>query len=159
MENKYNVLINYLGEGEFKFIVKKIGEVSITRHRPVYIYNADVDTINNLRTLRRLLIEITIGAKPSGAYKIYNLDEINREKDRLFDNRVSADRRGYESVSNNEVKSILSSGTNGPIMEETVEVKEPVKEEIKTEEPKKEVKKTTTKKSTTKKSTKKSTKK
>ena len=36
MNGKYNVLINYLGDGDFKFTVKKIGEVVISKTRPVY---------------------------------------------------------------------------------------------------------------------------
>ncbi len=130
MDSKYNVLINYLGEGDFKFIIKKIGEVTITRFKPIYLYNADVDTINSLRQLRRMLIEITIGAKPEGAFKVYNLDNYNREIDYLKDPRLVADKRGFEAVTDNEVKSILSSGTNGPIVEEkpvVVEKKTPAK--------------------------------
>ena len=154
MKNKYNVLIKYSGDSEFKFVIKKIGEVSITKTRPVYIYNADVDTINNLRALRRMLIEITIGAKPTGAYKIYNMDDFNKSQDALKDARIVADRRGFnEAVSNNEVKSILSSGTNGPI-----EIDEPIKKDTKTEEVIEEDKPKKARKST-KKSTKKTTKK
>lgn len=115
MNSKYNVLINYKGEGEFKFIVKKIGEVSITKDKPVYIYNADVDMINNLRQLRRMLIEITIGAKPTGAFKILNTEDYEKKVTFVKANIPNLDRRGTEAVSNNEVKSILSSGSNGPI--------------------------------------------
>jgi len=135
MDSKYNVLINYKGEGEFKFTVKKVGEVSITKDKPVFLYNADVDTIDNLRQLRRMLIEIAIGAKPNGAYKILDLDDYNREASLLNDKRYVIDRRGTEAISNNEVKSILSSGSNGP---------------IELDEPKKESSKTTKKKSTKK---------
>lgn len=152
MDSKYNVFVSYRGDNEFKFTIKKIGEVSISRTKPIFIYNADIDVVNNLRTLKRMLIDIIIGAKPTGAYKIYDLDTINKEKERLMDSRVVADRRGYEAVSNNEVKSILSSGTSGPIIDEEVKP-------VITEEPKKEEKKTTTKKVTKKKSTKKTSKK
>ena len=41
--NKYNVMITYAGEGNFKFTLRKIGEVEITNTRPIYIYNADVE--------------------------------------------------------------------------------------------------------------------
>lgn len=152
MNSKYNVLVNYLGDNEFKFIVKKIGEVSISKSKPVYIYNADVETINNLRTLRRMLVEIKIGAKPTGAYKVYNMDDFDKQHDRLLDSRIVQDRRGYiETVSNNEISSILSSGTNGPIIEEP---ETPVVDEPKTEDkPKSQTTKKTTKKNTGKKKT------
>lgn len=123
MNSKYNVLINYLGDNEFKFVVKKIGEVSITKTKPVYIYNADVETINHLRTLRRMLIEIVIGGKPAGAYKIYNMDDYNRENTLLNDARFISDRRGLTTaVSSNEISSILSSGSNGPIIDDEPKV-------------------------------------
>ena len=133
MTNKYNVLVNYLGDSESKIVVKKKGDVSISHSRPVYFYNMDSDMINDLRVLRRMLIEIKIGAKPDGAYKIYNLDDYNREKERLNDTRVEYDRRGHEAVSNDEVSNILKSGTSGPI-----------------EEPNKATRKRTTKKTTKK---------
>lgn len=123
MNNKYNILITYSGDDEFRFMIKRIGEVSITRTRPVYIYNADVDTINNLRLLRRMLIEIKIGAKPEGAYKIYNLDDYNR-KEKVLHRDINLAKPSEDILSNAEVKSILKN--HGPIVEETVE--EPVEE-------------------------------
>ena len=149
MNSKYNVLVRYLGDGEFKFTIKKLGEVSISKSKPVYIYNADVETINDLRTLRKMLIEITIGAKPTGAFKVYNFDEINKKEERLRDTRIVADRRGTESLDNNDIKSILSSGSNGPIIEE---VSTPV--EKKAEEKPKTTRKTTKKSTKSKKTTK-----
>ena len=62
-----------------------------------------------------MLIEITIGGKPTGAYKIFNLDDFNRERDMYNDRRIVMDRRGVETVSNNDISSILKSGSNGPI--------------------------------------------
>lgn len=163
MNSRYNVLINYLGENTFKFVLKKVGEISISKDKPVYVYGADIETINHLRTLRRMLIEIKIGAKPEGAYKIYNMENIDREKERLKDTRVEYDRRGYETVSSNDIKSILSSGTNGPIEIEATKIKsisgvdndEDIKgdivDEVKVVEPKKEEKQKTTKKRGTRK--------
>lgn len=154
MDSKYNVLVNYLGDGEFKFQVRKIGEVSITKDKPVYLYNADVETINNLRVLKRMLIEIVIGAKPNGAYKVYNLDDYNREQALYNNKNVIADRRGVETVSNNDIKSILSSGSNGPILDEEPKIIPIVEETKKVEKPK-----TTSKKSTSKTTKKKTSKK
>lgn len=164
MNSKYNVLIKYLGDGEFKFSIRKIGEVSISKDRPVYLYNATVDIVNSLRALRRMLIEITIGGKPTGAYKIYNLDDYNRENAMYNDRRIVVDRRGVEAVSNNDISNILKSGSNGPIeIEEdkivsitpTNDVKdEDIVDEVKITKPK-----TTTKKTTKKSSSKKTSKK
>jgi len=156
MQEKYNVFIRYSGDDEFKFVVKKIGEVSISKNRPVYIYNADLDIIESLRLLRRMHIEVTIGAKPAGAFKIYNLEDYDRKAERLADKRVVMDRRGYEPVSNDEISSILSSANNGPIEEEP-KIEEPVvePEEPKIEEPKVEEKPVKKTKKNTKKTTKK----
>ena len=162
MNGKYNVLINYLGDGDFKFTVKKIGEVVISKTRPVYIYNADVDVINSLRTLRRMLIEIVIGAKPTGAYKIYNMEDYDKPRDFLNDYRVVMDRRGYEVVTNNDIKSILSSGSNGPIeiegnkvesvsgVDKEEEITGEVVDEVVITKPKKPTKKSTSQKTTKK---------
>ena len=40
---------------------------------------------------------------------------INKERDMYNDRRVVMDRRGVETVSNNDISSILKSGSNGPI--------------------------------------------
>lgn len=159
MNSKYNVLINYKGEGEFKFIIKKVGEVSITRDKSVYLYNADVETINNLRQLRRMLIEITIGAKPAGAYKVLNLEDYEKNVTVTKNSSFFKGNSSVEAVSNNEVKSILSSGSNGPIeIEEDKVVSITPTDDVKDEEVVEEVvitkpKKKSTRKSTSKKKT------
>ena len=155
MQEKYNVFIRYSGDDEFKFVVKKIGEVNISKNKPVYIYNADLDVIESLRLLRKMRIEITIGAKPTGAFKVYNLEDYDRKTDRLADKRFVMDRRGYEPVSNDEVSNILSSANNGPIEIEEPKVEEPKVEEPKVEETKIEEKQTKKTKKSTKKATKK----
>lgn len=139
--NKYNVMITYAGEGNFKFTLRKIGEVEITNTRPIYIYNADVDTINNLRALRGMLISIKIGAKPTGAFRIYNMDDYISAKTAQVREHVAANYR--EPVSNAEISSILKAGST-PEQELVTTIKEdkvPAKK--------------TTKKETTKKTTKK----
>lgn len=160
MNSKYNVLINYKGEGEFKFAIRRIGEVSITRDKPVYIYNADVETINNLRQLRRMLIEITIGTKPDGAFKVLNLEDYKKDLTHTSNQRFPFVEKA-EAVSNNEVKSILSSGSSGPIEIEEDKIvsitptddakDEEVVEEVKVTKPKRTTKKSSSKKKTSKK--------
>lgn len=134
--NKYNVMITYAGEGSFKFTLRKIGEVEIMNTRPIYIYNADVDTINNLRALRSMLISIKIGAKPTGAFRIYNMDDYVSAKTVQVREHVAANYR--EPVSNAEISSILKAGST-PEQEPVITVKE---DKVK---PEKEVKKETTK--------------
>jgi hypothetical protein len=134
MENKYNVLITYAGDGEFKFIIKKIGEVSISKLKPIYIYNVDAGVINDLRTLKRLLLNVTIGAKPTGAYKIYDFDDFTSMPKAVIGQRPNVVKA--EPVSNGEIASILKGGSQAPIEEPEVKVEEPKTEEPKVEEPK-----------------------
>lgn len=143
--NKYNVMITYAGEGSFKFTLRKIGEVEIMNTRPIYIYNADVDTINNLRALRGMLISIKIGAKPTGAFRIYNMDDYVSAKNVQVREQVAANYR--EPVSNAEISSILKAGST-PEQELVTAVKEdkvPAKKTAKKETAKKTTKKTTKK--------------
>ena len=122
MTNKYNVLVNYNGDGDFKFAINGLGEVSISKDKPIYIQNATLNTIEGLRVLRRMLIEIKIGVKPDGAYKIYNLEEVKSAKEKTAKSKFDFDRRGTETVSTNEISSILKSGNNGPIVLEEDQV-------------------------------------
>lgn len=146
--NSYNILIKYRGDGDFKFMVKRIGEVYISKTKPVYIYNATVEVINDLRSLKRLLIDVIIGAKPTGAYKVYDYNDYTDMPRAMVGRKPNL--RETEPMSNSDISAILKGGSR---------VEEPIKEEeVKTEEPKEvkpEVKKTTNKKkSTSKKSTK-----
>ena len=147
MNNKYNVMITYAGEGTFKFNLRKIGEVEISMTRPVYIYNADVDTINNLRALKRMLININIGVKPTGAYRIFNMDDYETPKNVQIRSHVAENYR--EPVSNAEISSILKGGSTVAVTEETSNKEKP-KKENKKDETKKETKPKRTRKTSKK---------
>lgn len=144
MENKYNIMITYRGDGDFKFVVRRIGEVLITKTKPVYIYNVTADVIGSLRELRRLLLDVTIGAKPDGAYKVYDFN------DYIDQNRVLS-RRVPESsaLSNEDISSILKGATTPEVVE--TKPKEENKEEVKTTKKPSTTKKKSTKKKTSKK--------
>lgn len=159
MENKYNVLVTYKGDGDFRFKIRRIGEVIISADKPIFLYNADIETIGDLRQLKRLLVDITIGAKPLGAFKSYDLGALSMvEKVQL---RSAGIKAAQNTLSNNEISNILGSANNGPIelpveepvVEEVIE-EEPIKEEI-VEEPVVEEKPVAKKKSSKKKSNKK----
>ena len=153
--NKYNILITYAGDGEFKFNISRIGEVSISKQKPIYIYNVTAEVITNLRPLKRLLLLVTIGAKPTGAYKIYDYDNYTPMPKAIIGRRPNM---VAEPVSNSEIASILRGGSEAPAIEEEVKEEAPVveaeevKEETPVTEPVKEeapAKKTTTKKKST----------
>ena len=119
------------------------------RQKPVYIYNVDANVINNLRELRRLLLEVSIGAKPDGAFKVYNFDDYADVR-KPITNRI----KESDVLSNSDISSILKGAKEPEIIEEDKEVPT---EEVKEEPVKEEVKKpsTTKKKSAKKKSSKK----
>lgn len=149
MEDRYNILITYSGDGDFRFMVKRIGEVSISKTRPVYIYNVTAGVINDLRTLKRLLLNVAIGAKPDGAFKVYDFNDYTAMPKAVPGQKPNLTHA--EPISNSEISSILKGGNAAPIEEAKEEAKEEVKEETKKEEKPKSTK--TTKKTTTKKKT------
>ena len=102
MTPKYNILITYDGDGDFKFRIRKIGDVTITRTQPIYIYNATMDVINDMRQLRKTKPQL--------------ID--------LYKNRVT-------EVTNEDISNIIKGGSAGPIEEEPVKTEEQ-KEEKKT---------------------------
>ena len=166
MENKYNIMISYAGDGDFKFNVRRIGEILISRGKPVYIYNVTFDVINDLRTFKRLLLNVNIGAKPNGAFRIYDYDNYTNMPKAVVGVKPNVVEK--EPVSESEISSILKGGSVAPIIDAVVEeddatqlikdeienTKDEVKKEVKEETPKKPVstkKKTASKKKTSKK--------
>ena len=145
--NLYNVLITYSGEGAFKFYIAGIGEVEITSYRPIFLYNASVQVINDLRLLRRSLITIKINGSPEGAYKIFDLANIRSKVDR---NAGSISQKPNIEEIKNELKEEIKEDVRKEVEEELkkeAEVKETKVEEVKSEASKK----TTSKKKSSKK--------
>lgn len=144
--NLYNVLITYSGEGAFKFYIAGIGEVEITSWRPIFLYNASVQVINDLRLLRRSLINIKLNGSPEGAYKIFDLANIKNKVDR---NANSASQKPNIEEIKNELREEIREDVKKEVEEELKKEAE-VKEE-KTKAKAKPAKKTSTKKSSKKK--------
>ena len=140
--NLYNVLITYSGEGAFKFYIAGIGEVEITSYRPIFLYNASVQVINDLRLLRRSLITIKINGSPEGAYKIFDLANIRSKVDR---NAGSISQKPNIEEIKNELKEEIKEDVRKEVEEELK--KEAEVKETKSEAPKK----TTSKKKSSKK--------
>lgn len=144
--NLYNVLITYSGEGAFKFYIAGIGEVEITPRRPIFLYNAGVQVINDLRLLKRSLVNIKINGSPEGAYKIFDLANIRSKVDR---NAGSVSQKPNIEEIKNELREEIKEEVKKEVEEELkAEVKAPI-EEVKTDAKKE---KTETPKKTTKKS-------
>ena len=122
--NLYNVLITYSGEGAFKFYLAGVGEVEITPWKPIFLYNASVKVINDLRMLKRSLVNIKINGSPEGAFKIFDLksdkNSINRNVDK---NSQSLDevKESLREELREEIKAEVAKemSENTPVPEET----------------------------------------
>lgn len=148
--NLYNVLVTYSGEGAFKFYIAGVGEVEISSHRPIFLYNASVQVINDLRLLKRSLVNIKINGNPDGAYKIFDLANIKSKVDR---NAGSVSQKPNIEEIKNELREEIKEEVKREVEEELkAEAEAPVKEakeeakEEKAEAPKKTTKKSSSSK-------------
>jgi len=148
--NLYNVLITYSGEGAFKFYIAGIGEVEITSYRPIFLYNASVQVINDLRMLKRSLVNIKINGSPEGAYKIFDLANIRSKVDR---NAGSISQKPNIEEIKNELRDEIKEDVKREVEEELKKEAEAKAEEAKVEA--EEVKEEAPKKTSSKKSSKK----
>lgn len=120
MEEKlYNVRVSYGGEGTFSFTIRGLGEVTIQTSRDIYLKNTDVETIEGLRQLKPLRVNITINGKPEGCFKTYDL---NRSTSAVkLASRMNYDYRGtveHNVITAEELSEIKRVATNGPIVED-----------------------------------------
>lgn len=122
METKfYNVRVSYRGEGVFTFTVRGIGEVQIQAGRDLYIVDADVQTIEGLRQLKPVMVDIKIGAKSDGCYKTYDMNRLRPRVEQTSRMNYSGYVKTVEAVSSEDLSSIKKAGQTGPIpMEETI---------------------------------------
>ena len=132
--NLYNVLVTYAGEGAFKFYISGIGEVEITSWRPIFLYNASVQVINDLRLLKRSLINIKINGSPEGAYKIFDLASIKSKLNRKSD--VISQEPNIEEIKN-ELREEIREDVKKELEEELKAKDQPKDETPKTTSPKK----------------------
>ena len=115
--NLYNVMVYYKGEGSLNVYIPGLGETSIIYGRPLYLKNAGFKAIEALRQYRSMMVDIKIGASASGAFRIVDLAESHNPYQRQPIQEVK------QAVSTNDINSILSSGTSGPIPVEKKEEK------------------------------------
>lgn len=117
METKfYNVRVSYRGEGVFTFTVRGIGEVQIQAGRDLYIVDADVQTIEGLRQLKPVMVDIKIGAKSDGCYKTYDMNRLRPRVEQTSRMNYSGYVKTVEAVSSEDLSSIKKAGQSGPIV-------------------------------------------
>lgn len=133
METKfYNVRVSYRGEGVFTFTVRGIGEVQIQAGRDLYIVDADVQTIEGLRQLKPVMVDIKIGAKSDGCYKTYDMNRIRPRVEQTSRMNYSGYAKTVEAVSSEDLSSIKKAGQSGPIVldEDTTNTTEELNETV-----------------------------
>lgn len=107
--NLYNVMVYYNGEGTTNIFLPVVGDVNLVNGRPLYLKNCGFNVIEALRQFRMMMVDFKIGAKQDGAYRIIDYNDL--------DVPVRTNRRVVkEKVSNADISSVLSAGTNGPIV-------------------------------------------
>ena len=117
METKfYNVRVSYRGEGVFTFTVRGIGEVQIQAGRDLYIVDADIQTIEGLRQLKPVMVDIKIGAKSDGCYKTYDMNRLRPRVEQISRMNYSGYAKTVEAVSNEDLSNIKKAGQSGPIV-------------------------------------------
>lgn len=109
--NTYNVMVNYEGEGSTNIYIPGLGDTTITYGRPLYLRNASFNVIEALRQFRMMQVDIQINAKQEGAFRIVDLS--NTTMHNVMQNRPVEQKK--EVIDNNDISTVLSSGSNGPI--------------------------------------------
>lgn len=127
MENLYNAVLTFKGEGSFTFILPGYGETTIYPGRNIFVKGLTVNGVEALRELKPLLLEHKLNGKSDGCYKVIDLTTLNNTPSVI------------KSTVKNEVKSVADLKaemikSNGPIIEDEI-VKSKVEDEV-TEEPK-----------------------
>jgi hypothetical protein len=108
-------MVYYMGEGSTNIFIPKIGDTTITNGRPIYLKNASFNVIEALRTFRSMQIDLKINAKQDGAFRIIDFTEVNDSLKQIAKQNTVA----KEQVSQEEIDSILKSGSTGPIVLES----------------------------------------
>ena len=128
----YNARVSFKGEGSFDFTLPKYGEVKIYAGKDIYIMGLNQEGVEALRSLRPLLLDHKLNAKPDGCYRCIKIEEQEPVQSKMQYNYRPV--VTTESVS--ELKANLKSG---PIPEEELkEALENTEVETVVEEPKKE---------------------
>ena len=77
MENLYNAVLSYKGEGGFTFSLPKYGELTIYAGRDIFVKGLSIAGVEAIRQLRPLLLEHKLNGKPDGCYRVIDLTTLN----------------------------------------------------------------------------------
>lgn len=77
MENLYNAVLTYKGEGSLTFSLPKYGELTVYKGRDIYVKGLNVSAVEELRKLKSLLLEHKLNGKPDGCYKVIDLTKVS----------------------------------------------------------------------------------
>lgn len=111
--DSYNAMIYFTGEGYINVFLPKVGETVIYAGRPIYLKNMSFDVLNSIRSLRPLRIDLKITNSSKGAYQTIDFSSYTNLKEQIKNTVTSQPK--LAPVSNEELSSIFSKGTKGPI--------------------------------------------
>ena len=111
--DSYNAMIYFTGEGYINVFLPKVGETVIYAGRPVYLKNMSFDVLNSIRSLRPLRIDLKITNSSKGAYQTIDFSSYTNLKEQIKNTVISQPK--LAPVSDEELSSIFSKGTKGPI--------------------------------------------
>ena len=133
MENLYNAVLSFKGEGSFTFSLPRYGELTIYTGRDIFVKGLNIAGVEAIRQLRPLLLEHKLNGKSDGCYKVIDLTTLDNSASKILNTPLSNPIQPVKSVADLKAEMIK---TTGPIVEElTVEETEESKVE-ETEEPK-----------------------
>lgn len=118
--NLYNAKVSFKGEGSFNFTMPYYGEVVIYAGKDIYMKNLTQQGVETLRTLRPMLLEHQLNAKPDGCFTYIDFNETNN----IIPTKMQLNYR--DVVSNKSLAEMKAEmiRSNGPIIEEPAQIEE-----------------------------------
>ena len=121
MENLYNAVLSFKGEGNFTFSLPNYGELTIYSGRDIYVKGLSVTGVEALRQLKPLLLEHKLNGKPDGCFRVIDLTTLNNIPSKVLNGPLANPIQEVKSVADLKAEMVKS---NGPIVDEIEDDKE-----------------------------------
>ena len=125
MENLYNAVLSFKGDGNFTFSLPSYGELTVYAGRDIYVKGLSVSGVEALRQLKPLLLEHKLNGKPDGCFRVIDLTTLNNTPSKVLNRPLANPIQEIKSVADLKAEMIKS---NGPIVDDKEDNKEDVTE-------------------------------
>ncbi len=115
MENLYNAVLSFKGDGNFTFSLPSYGELTIYAGRDIYVKGLSVSGVEALRQLKPLLLEHKLNGKPDGCFRVIDLTTLNNTPSKVLNRPLANPIQEIKSVADLKAEMIKS---NGPIVDD-----------------------------------------